>query len=129
VVGTVDENYRPPDNSENSGHGRRKMYIEPNGQYFYPYKSGYGSTTMEPTPQPYIDPTTPNNVTVIKGKSTMLACVVRNVGNAAVRLIIFIGSSSPYKLYINMALIYRKDHKVVRLFANKKKTFFIIAEI
>ena len=53
---------------------------------FYPgYEAGYGSsTTPEPSPEPFIDPATPTNVTVIKGKSAMLACVVRDVGTAAV---------------------------------------------
>ena len=50
---------------------------------FYPYNYGV-STTPEATPHPFIDPTTPTNVTVIKGKYAMLACVVRHVGNAAV---------------------------------------------
>ena len=48
--------------------------------HFYPY----GTTAAEPTLSPSIDHTTPTNVTVIKGKSATLACVVRNVGNAAV---------------------------------------------
>ena len=50
---------------------------------FYPF----GRVTMsadETTPAPSIDPNTPTNVTVIKGKTAMLACVVRNVGKAAV---------------------------------------------
>ena len=49
--------------------------------HFYPY----GTTAAEPTLSPSIDHSTPTNVTVIKGKSATLACVVRNVGNAAVR--------------------------------------------
>lgn len=60
-------------------------YVEPSDDLYYPYGgSYYGSTTPEPTPKPYIDPTTPSNVTVIKGKTAMLACVVRNLGTAAV---------------------------------------------
>ena len=42
------------------------------------------STTM----RPFIDPSTPTNVTVIKGKTAMLACVVRNVGKAAVSFVV-----------------------------------------
>ena len=57
------------------------------GNHFYPIygaAGAFGTTTPEPTPEPYIDPTTPANVTVIKGKSAMLACVVREIGDAAV---------------------------------------------
>ena len=49
-------------------------------EHFYPF----GTTAPEPTPKPSIDPNTPTNVTVIKGKAAMLACMVRNVGKAAV---------------------------------------------
>ena len=45
----------------------------------------YGTTAAEPTLSPSIDLTTPTNVTVIKGKTAMLACVVQNIGNEAVR--------------------------------------------
>ena len=48
--------------------------------YFYTETEPTESTTL----RPYIDPSTPTNVTVIKGKTAMLACVVRNVGKAAV---------------------------------------------
>ena len=44
-------------------------------------------TTMAATAStavPFIDATTPTNVTVIKGKTAMLACVVRNLGTAKV---------------------------------------------
>ena len=34
---------------------------------------------------PFIDPSTPTNVTVTRGKTAMLACVVRNLGTASVR--------------------------------------------
>ena len=51
--------------------------------HFYPY----GTTAAEPTLSPSIDHSTPANVTVIKGKSATLACVVRNVGKAAVKFI------------------------------------------
>lgn len=53
---------------------------------FYPFGATHANydTDEEPTPKPFIDPSTPTNVTVIKGKSAMLACVVRNVGKAAV---------------------------------------------
>ena len=48
----------------------------------------YGTTAAEPTLSPSIDTTnTPINVTVIKGKAATLACVVRNIGNEAVRVI------------------------------------------
>jgi len=40
--------------------------------------------TPEPTLAPYIEASTPTNVTVIKGKTAMLACVVRNLGTAKV---------------------------------------------
>ena len=53
--------------------------------HFYADPFGF-STTPEATPIPSIDLTTPRNVTVIKGKTAMLACVVRDVGNAAVIL-------------------------------------------
>ena len=51
--------------------------------YFYTENDSTESTTL----RPYIDSSTPTNVTVIKGKTAMLACVVRNVGKAAVSLI------------------------------------------
>jgi hypothetical protein len=51
------------------------------GNYFYTETEASESTTL----RPFIDPSTPTNVTVIKGKTAMLACVVRNVGKAAVR--------------------------------------------
>ena len=57
------------------------------GNHFYPIygaAGALGTTTPEPTPEPYIDPSTPANVTVIKGKSAMLACVVREIGDSAV---------------------------------------------
>ena len=48
----------------------------------------YGTTAAEPTLSPSIDTTnTPINVTVIKGKAATLACVVRNIGNEAVRVL------------------------------------------
>ena len=48
----------------------------------------YGNTATEPTLSPSIDTTnTPTNVTVIKGKSATLACVVRNIGNEVVRVL------------------------------------------
>ena len=48
----------------------------------------YGTTAAEPTLSPSIDTTNvPTNVTVIKGKSATLACVVRNIGNEAVRVL------------------------------------------
>ena len=50
------------------------------GNYLYTETEATESTTL----RPYIDPSTPTNVTVIKGKTAMLACVVRNVGKAAV---------------------------------------------
>ena len=34
--------------------------------------------------RPFIDPSTPTNVTVTRGKTAMLACVVRNLGTASV---------------------------------------------
>ena len=57
--------------------------------HFYVDPFGF-STTPEVTPTPSIDLTTPRNVTVIKGKTAMLACVVRDVGKAAVILIFFL---------------------------------------
>ena len=59
-------------------------YMVPS-HYFYTENDSTESTTL----RPYIDPSTPTNVTVIKGKTAMLACVVRNVGKAAVSLIQF----------------------------------------
>ena len=53
--------------------------------HFYVDPFGF-STTPDVTPTPSIDLTTPKNVTVIKGKTAMLACVVRDVGKAAVIL-------------------------------------------
>ena len=50
------------------------------GNYLYTETEATESTTL----RPFIDPSTPTNVTVIKGKTAMLACVVRNVGKAAV---------------------------------------------
>ena len=48
----------------------------------------YGTTAAEPTLSPSIDTTNvPTNVTVIKGKSATLACVVRNIGKEAVRVL------------------------------------------
>jgi len=60
-------------------------YVPAVENHFYPYGSGYGSmTSPEPIPEPFIDPSTPTNVTVIKGKSAMLACVVHHVEDSAV---------------------------------------------
>ncbi|XP_040569501.1 kin of IRRE-like protein 1 [Lepeophtheirus salmonis] len=42
------------------------------------------STDSTPTRKPMIDASTPTNVTVIKGKTAILACVVRNLGTASV---------------------------------------------
>ena len=42
------------------------------------------STSTSTTLPPYIDPTTPTNVTVIKGKAAMLVCVVTDLGTAKV---------------------------------------------
>ena len=62
-------------------------YVPAVENHFYPYGSGYGSmTSPEPIPEPFIDPSTPTNVTVIKGKSAMLACVVHHVEDSAVRI-------------------------------------------
>ena len=58
----------------------------------------YGTTAAEPTLSPSIDTTdTPSNVTVIKGKAATLACVVRNIGNEAVR-VLFIYILSSYRV-------------------------------
>ena len=43
------------------------------------------STSTSTTLAPYIDPTTPTNVTVIRGKTAMLVCVVTDLGTAKVR--------------------------------------------
>ena len=60
-------------------------YVPAVENHFYPYGSGYGSmTSPEPIPEPFIDPSTPTNVTVIKGKSAMLACVVHHLEDSAV---------------------------------------------
>ena len=52
----------------------------------HPLAMTFGGTTAElaATSVPFIDATTPTNVTVIKGKTAMLACVVRNLGTAKV---------------------------------------------
>ena len=42
------------------------------------------SSTTSSTLAPYIDPTTPTNVTVIRGKTAMLVCVVTDLGTAKV---------------------------------------------
>ena len=42
------------------------------------------SSTTTTTLAPYIDPTTPTNVTVIRGKTSMLVCVVTDLGTAKV---------------------------------------------
>lgn len=44
------------------------------------------SPTTSSTLAPYIDPTTPTNVTVIRGKTAMLVCVVTDLGTAKVCL-------------------------------------------
>ena len=57
-------------------------------EYNYLLKSSSSpkSTTTTTTLAPYIDPTTPTNVTVIKGKTAMLVCVVTDLGTAKVSL-------------------------------------------
>lgn len=62
-----------------------RTYEEDVPDYMIPSHYLYTETETESTTLlPYIDPSTPSNVTVIKGKTAMLACVVRNVGKAAV---------------------------------------------
>ena len=46
--------------------------------------SSTSTSTTSTTIAPYIDPTTPTNVTVIKGKTAMLVCVVNDLGTAKV---------------------------------------------
>ena len=50
--------------------------------YLLKSSSSPTSTTTTTTLAPYIDPTTPTNVTVIKGKTAMLVCVVTDLGTA-----------------------------------------------
>jgi hypothetical protein len=44
----------------------------------------YDRTTPDPDLRPFIDAETPLNVTVVRGKTAVLACVVRNLGTASV---------------------------------------------
>ncbi len=67
-----------------------RTYEEDVPDYVIPSHYLYTETETESTTLlPYIDPSTPSNVTVIKGKTAMLACVVRNVGKAAVSWNVF----------------------------------------
>ena len=50
----------------------------------YLIMSTSSSTSTSTTLVPYIDPTTPTNVTVIRGKTAMLVCVVTDLGTAKV---------------------------------------------
>ena len=54
--------------------------------YLLKSSSSPKSTTTTTTLAPYIDPTTPTNVTVTKGKTAMLVCVVTDLGTAKVSL-------------------------------------------
>ena len=47
------------------------------------------------TLRPFVDPETPTNVTVVRGRTATLACVVRNLGTASVR------SSKRYKISLD----------------------------
>ena len=79
------------------------------GNHFYPIygaAGAFGTTTPEPTPEPYIDPSTPANVTVIKGKSAMLACVVREIGDAAVSTRFVRYATYPGKIFFDSKQIF-----------------------
>ena len=51
--------------------------------------SSTSTSTTSTTLAPYIDPTTPTNVTVIKGKKAMLVCVVNDLGTAKVNSFVY----------------------------------------
>ena len=46
---------------------------------------GMGGAASAATAAPWIDPETPTNVTVVAGRTAILACVVRELGTASVR--------------------------------------------
>ena len=55
---------------------------------YYEYESEEirdGAATL--VAPPWIDPSTPTNVTVVAGRTAILACVVRDLGTASVRLL------------------------------------------
>eukprot|EP00093_Oithona_nana_P008613 08613.XXX_287334_271768_1 [CDS] Oithona nana genome sequencing. len=81
VVEPVEENMASPDFHSVKQFDAYVPSVQDNHFYVDPF--GF-STTPDVTPTPSIDLTTPKNVTVIKGKTAMLACVVRDVGKAAV---------------------------------------------
>ena len=83
VVEPVEENMASPDFHSVKQFDAYVPSVQDNHFYVDPF--GF-STTPDVTPTPSIDLTTPKNVTVIKGKTAMLACVVRDVGKAAVIL-------------------------------------------
>ena len=70
----------PPSHSVIRKSQNYQTYIERN----YLILSTSTSTSTSTTLAPYIDPTTPTNVTVIRGKTAMLVCVVTDLGTAKV---------------------------------------------
>ena len=84
-------NNLPPYTGPPSHSVRRKSkdYMTPFAEKsFIPMSSSTSTSTTSTTLPPYIDPTTPTNVTVIKGKTAMLVCVVKDLGTAKVTQII-----------------------------------------
>ena len=67
---------------------KSKDYMTPAEKSFILMSSSTSTSTTSTTLPPYIDPTTPTNVTVIKGKTAMLVCVVKDLGTAKVTQII-----------------------------------------
>ena len=49
------------------------------------YDGDYGGEDGSSDGPPWIDPETPTNVTVVAGRTAILACVVRQLGTASVR--------------------------------------------
>ena len=62
------------------GHTRSRQSF----QDYYEYDSGEPKDGV--TEAPWIDPSTPTNVTVVAGRTAILACVVGELGTASVRV-------------------------------------------
>jgi hypothetical protein len=67
---------------------RKSQNYETDLERNYVRMSSSTSTSTSTTLAPYIDPTTPTNVTVIRGKTAMLVCVVTDLGTAKVSILI-----------------------------------------
>ena len=72
-----------PEFLKRDGHRRRPQQTNAAAaaaEYYYDGDDGEGGGAGPP----WIDPETPTNVTVVAGKTAILACVVRQLGTASV---------------------------------------------